>query len=54
MYAPVCTRFITYGVKLNEASKKYCATIMDWPPMQHWTADAVAEPEDFEELDMEF
>ncbi len=54
MYAPVCTRFITYGVKLPAASKAYCDTILDWAPMREWLAEAVAEPEELEELDMEF
>jgi glutathione S-transferase len=54
MYAPVATRFLTYGVPLNPAAKAYCATIMDWPPMQAWVADARAEPEEMAELEVEF
>jgi glutathione S-transferase len=54
MYAPVATRFITYGVPLNPAAKAYCATIMDWEPMQKWIADAKAEPEELAELEVEF
>jgi glutathione S-transferase len=54
MYAPVATRFLTYGVPLNPAGKAYCATIMDWPPMQAWVADAKAEPEEMAELEVEF
>lgn len=54
MYAPVCTRFLTYGVELDPASAGYCATIMVWPPMAEWVAAAKAEPDDLEELDAEF
>ena len=54
MYAPVCTRFLTYGVELDPASAGYCATIMAWPPMAEWVAAAKAEPDDLEELDAEF
>jgi glutathione S-transferase len=54
MYAPVCTRFLTYGVKMKDVSKDYCDTIMAWPPMMAWTKAAKQEPEEMEELDMEF
>ena len=54
MYAPVTTRFTTYAVALSPASAAYCQTIAAWPPMQEWVADAVAEPEEMEELDVEF
>lgn len=54
MYAPVCTRFITYNVPMNEISKAYCRTIMTWPPMAQWIEAAKKEPEEIEELDVEF
>jgi glutathione S-transferase len=54
MYAPVCTRFMTYDVKLDPLCSVYCRTIMAWPAMEQWIADAKAEPEELEELDMEF
>jgi glutathione S-transferase len=54
MYAPVCTRFLTYDVKLDAACAGYCRTIMDWPAMAEWVAAAKQEPEDLEELDVEF
>jgi glutathione S-transferase len=54
MYAPVVTRFITYDVKLNKACSDYCRTIMAMPEMKEWVAAARAEPEEIEELDMEF
>ena len=54
MYAPVCTRFLTYGVELDPACAGYCATIMAWPPMAEWVAAAKAEPDDLQELDAEF
>lgn len=54
MYAPVATRFLTYDVKLNKACSDYCRTIMAMPEMQEWLAAALAEPEEIEELDMEF
>ncbi len=54
MYAPVCTRFLTYGVELDPVCRAYCDTIMAWPPMAEWVAAAKAEPDDLEELDAEF
>jgi glutathione S-transferase len=54
MYAPVCTRFLTYDVKLDAACAAYCRTIMAWPAMAEWVAAAKQEPEDLEELDVEF
>lgn len=54
MYAPVATRFLTYGVAVDPVSAAYCDTIMGWPFMQEWIAAAKEEPDAVEELDMEF
>ena len=54
MYAPVCTRFITYDVALDQPSAAYCRTIMALPLMQEWIAAAKLEPDELEELDVEF
>lgn len=54
MYAPVATRFITYGVTLGEPARAYCQTIADWPPMREWYAAAQDEPEEIAELEVEF
>lgn len=54
MYAPVCTRFLTYDVKLDQKCTAYCRTVMAWPAMAEWVADAKAEPAELEELDVEF
>src|SRR3974390_3543631 len=54
MYAPVCTRFLTYGVQLDKFCADYCRSIMVWPAMEEWVAAAKAEPDEVEELDVEF
>jgi len=54
MYAPVCTRFLTYGVKIDRMSQDYCDTIMNLPDMIEWIEAAKAEPDAVEELDAEF
>lgn len=54
MYAPVCSRFLTYDVAVDERAAAYCQRIMNWAPMKAWIRDAKSEPEEIEELDVEF
>ena len=54
MYAPVCTRFATYDVKLDAATAAYRDQMLRFAPMLEWTAAAKSEPEEVEELDVEF
>ncbi len=43
MFAPVTTRFTTYGVDVDATSTAYVATIAALPTMRRWLADAVIE-----------
>ncbi len=54
MYAPVVTRFLTYDVKLDAQCSAYCTAVMTLPHMAEWIAAAKAEPDELEELDVEF
>jgi glutathione S-transferase len=54
MYAPVCTRVRTYDVKLGAEANDYVETILAMPEMLEWIAAALLEPDDVEELEMEF
>ncbi len=54
MYAPVATRFRTYHVPLDKACSAWCDRVMSMPEMQAWIAAARTEPDEIEELDMEF
>jgi glutathione S-transferase len=54
MFAPVATRFLTYDVKLDAACSGYCRTIMAMPEMEEWVAAAKKEPDEIDELDMDF
>jgi glutathione S-transferase len=54
MYAPVCTRFRTYDVQLDPVCAAYCERVLDWPALREWTAAALVEPDELEELDVEF
>jgi glutathione S-transferase len=54
MYAPVCTRFVTYDVKLDSECSAYCAIIMAMPYVKEWVAAALTEPDEVHELDFEF
>jgi glutathione S-transferase len=54
MFAPDVTRFHTYGIVLDPVCQAYCDRIMALPEMQEWIAQAKLEPEDIEELVVEF
>ena len=54
IFAPVVTRFLTYDVPLNPACLTYCKTISAMPELQEWTAAARQEPDEIEQLDMDF
>ncbi|HKX93845.1 MAG TPA: glutathione S-transferase, partial [Methylibium sp.] len=55
MYAPVVTRFKTYDVRMDDpALADYCLRVMAMPELQEWIAAARREPEQMDELEMEF
>lgn len=54
MYAPVCTRFRTYSVELDDQLNAYCDAVLALPAMQEWLAKAADEPDIIDELDAEF
>jgi glutathione S-transferase len=54
MYAPVCIRFLTYGVKLDPVCAAYSQSIMAMPHMGEWIEAARNEPDEMTELDVEF
>ena len=54
MYAPVCSRFTTYGVELDTTSQAYVTTVLALPDVAAWIAAADAEPDEIIELDAEF
>jgi glutathione S-transferase len=54
MFAPVCTRFRTYAVTLDDASASYCADVLARPDMVEWTAKATQEVDEVSELEVEY
>ena len=44
MYAPVVSRFRTYGVTLHDTSEAYADAVWALPAVKTWLADAAAEP----------
>jgi glutathione S-transferase len=54
MYAPVCSRFATYDVELDPVTAAYSRRIMTLPAMLEWIQAAQTEPDEVEELDVEF
>ena len=53
-WAPVCTRFSTYDVALDPVCAAYRDHILALPLMREWTLAALEEPDEVEELDVEF
>jgi glutathione S-transferase len=54
MYAPVCTRFATYDVQLDERCADYCDAVLALPEMVEWMEAAASEAEPAAELEVEF
>jgi glutathione S-transferase len=44
MYAPVVSRFRTYGIPLSPAAQRYADAVWRWPALQDLAAEAAAEP----------
>ena len=44
-YAPVATRFVTYGVVLPPVAQRYVEAVLALPAVQEWSAAGRAEPE---------
>jgi glutathione S-transferase len=44
-YAPVATRFVTYGVELSGPAREYQQALLDSAGVKAWSADAVKETE---------
>ena len=44
MFAPVVTRFVTYGVPLDEVGAAYRDAVLGLPAMKQWMEAAAAEP----------
>lgn len=45
MFAPVTTRFVTYGVDLDATCRAYVDAVHAHPAMKQWIADAATEPQ---------
>jgi glutathione S-transferase len=54
MYAPVCTRFSTYDVALDPVCAAYSERILGLPFIREWIREASLEPDEVEELEVEF
>lgn len=54
MYAPVVLRFRSYHVEVPGACSKYCKTILAMPEVREWIEEALAEPDDIDEFEVEF
>jgi glutathione S-transferase len=54
MFAPDCSRMVTYGVSLPSDCRSYVDSVMSLPEMVEWMSAAAAEPDVVEDLDAEF
>ena len=44
-YAPVVTRFVTYGIALDDTARAYVEAVTSWAAMKEWTQGAAQEEE---------
>jgi glutathione S-transferase len=44
MYAPVVSRFRTYGVELSPVARRYADAVWQWPALKSLVAEAAVEP----------
>ena len=44
IFAPVITRFETYGVEMDDICRTYAHNVMTWRPVEEWCEAAKAEP----------
>jgi glutathione S-transferase len=54
MFAPICSRFVTYDVALDGTCAAYRDTVLALPDVTEWAALAAAEPQELVELEAEF
>ncbi len=54
MYAEVVSRFLTYDVELDADCAAYSSAVLALPHVAEWVAAAKIEPDDLDELDVEF
>jgi glutathione S-transferase len=54
MYAPVCTRFVSYDVELDDTCGRYVDAVLELDAMREWTRAARAEPDQVQQLEIEF
>lgn len=54
MFAPVAQRFLTYAVALSPTAATYREAVNSWDLMREWIDEARSEPDEVEELDVEF
>lgn len=54
MYAPVVTRFLSYGIACDDPCTAYCTQIMALPEMAEWIAASKLEIEEVAELELDF
>jgi glutathione S-transferase len=54
MFAPICSRFVTYDIAVDATCAAYRDAVLALPDVAEWAELAAAEPQDLLELEAEF
>ena len=54
MFAPICSRFVTYDIPLDDTCAAYRDAVLAMPDVVEWAELAAAEPQELVELEAEF
>ena len=54
MFAPICSRFVTYDIALDGTCAAYRDAVLALPDVVEWAEQAAAEPQELVELEAEF
>ena len=54
MFAPICSRFVTYDIAVDDTCAAYRDAVLALPDVVEWAELAAAEPQELVELEAEF
>jgi glutathione S-transferase len=54
MFAPICSRFLTYDIAVDATCAAYRDAVLALPDVVEWTTLAALEPQELVELEAEF
>ena len=54
MFAPICSRFVTYDIAVDATCAAYRDAVLALPDVAEWAELAALEPQELVELEAEF